>query len=224
MRQLGDQEINIIDVVTPITKYAVTVMEPNEIKYHLEKAYYLFMNGCPGPTWLNIPFDVQNSQINEEELIGFDPKECEIQFDYAKIDAQIDETIQNIKDGQRPVLLVGKGIHLANVEKEFRELVNLLKIPVITSVTGFDLIEEDNEYYAGRQGTIGQRLGNFVVQNADVLLSLGTRLNIRMISFNPEFFAREAKKIVVDIDPAELTKPTLSIELPIQADLKYFIP
>ena len=219
LRQLGDQEINIVDIVRPITKYAVMVTNKNEIKYHLQKAIYLAKSGRPGPVWVDIPLDVQGADIEKNSL-----KEYDYTNDVKKdLDSKINSVIDLLKKSKRPVIIAGNGIRLANAVKEFRILVKKLKIPVITTFAGYDIISTENSYYFGRYGTIGQRAANFIVQNADLVLSIGARMNIRAISYNYKVFAREAIKIAIDIDPMELKKPTLKIDLPILQDARSFI-
>lgn len=218
MRQLGDQEVNIISVVKPLTKYAVTVEEPNEIKYHLDRAIYEATTGRFGPVWVNVPIDVQTAIIDEDDLIEFEPAEQN-----ASSHLQIKEIIEKLQNAKRPLIISGHGIRLSNQVENFKKLVETLKIPVVTTFNGMDLMETDNPYYIGRIGTIGQRAGNFALQNADLILCLGTRNNIRQVSYNWENFAKNAYKIVVDIDSAELDKPLVIPDMKICADLKEFL-
>jgi acetolactate synthase I/II/III large subunit len=219
LRQLGDQEIDIIRMVESITKYAVMVTDPMSIRYHLEKALYLAQSGRPGPVWLDIPMNVQGAQIDETTLVGYDPSENMLRSttkDLTPICAQI---LDRLKQSERPVILAGPGIRLGKATKEFLDLVDQLGIPVVTSFNAHDLIWYEHPAFIGRQGTIGDRAGNFAVQNSDFLLVLGCRLNIRQISYNWKSFARNAYKVIVDIDPAELAKPTISPDLPVCADV-----
>jgi len=225
LRQLGDQEINIIDIVKPVTKYAVTVQDENKIQYHLEKAFHIARNGRPGPVWIDIPLDVQSANIDENTLKGFDSTRnvASKDDDVVTLEDQVETVLEMIKVSERPVILVGKGVRLADAQTEFLELVGKLKIPVITSFSGYDIIDHGNRYYQGRQGTVGPRAGNLIVQNSDFLLCLGTRMNTRMTSYNYESFAREAKKVMVDIDEAEHRKPIMKPDVSIIADAKEFI-
>ena len=223
LRQLGDQEINIVDIVKPVTKYAGIVKGPDSIRYHLEKAVYMATHGRPGPVWLDIPLDVQAAMVNERRLRGYSFKEDEIKFDKTRLQKQVKKAVELLKKAKRPVFLAGQGIRIAGGQKEFLDLVEKAKIPVLTSFCGFDLIPSDHPLYAGRPGTLGTRFGNFALQNADLLISVGSRNNIRQISYNRNVFARSAKKIVVDIDAAELKKPTIKLDLAIHADAKDFI-
>ncbi len=220
LRQLGDQEVDIISCVKPLTKYAVTVTEPTEIKYHLDKAIYEATHGRFGPVWLNIPMNVQSALIEESELKDFVPPTIEKNTD----DLQIATIIEKLQVAKRPLIVAGHGIRLSNQIESFHKLVNKLNIPVVTTFNGMDLIEEENPLYTGRIGTVGQRAGNFALQSADLLIELGTRNNIRQVSYNWENFGKKAYKIVVDIDKAELEKPLVKPDLAINADLKVFIP
>jgi acetolactate synthase I/II/III large subunit len=219
LRQLGDQEIDIIKMVESITKYAVMVTDPTSIRYHLERALYLAQAGRPGPVWLDIPMNVQGAQIDETQLVGYDPIEDLLPStatDLTPICAQI---LDRLQQAERPVILAGPGIRLGKATTEFLELVDRVGIPVVTSFNAHDLIWYEHPAFIGRQGTIGDRAGNFAVQNSDFLLVLGCRLNIRQISYGWESFARNAYKVIVDIDPAELSKPTISPDLPVCADV-----
>jgi len=223
MRQLGDQEVDIISVVKPLTKYAVTVEEPNEIKYHIDRAIYEATTGRFGPVWVNVPIDVQASIIDEDDLKEFDIKS----FKAKPLDSLVDkvnEVPEKLKNAKRPLIIAGHGIRLSGQIENFRKLVGELKIPVVTTFNGMDIIESNNPYYVGRIGTIGQRGGNFALQNADLVLCLGTRNNIRQVSYNWENFAKNAYKIVVDIDKSELDKPLVIPDLKVCADLNEFIP
>ncbi len=226
LRQLGDQEVDIISIVKPLTKYAVTVTDPNEIKYHLDRAVYEANNGRKGPVWLNIPIDIQAAMI-EEENTGL-PRSLSSLAMTRHCEECNDEAIHKISNklqtAKRPLIVAGHGIRLAGMVEEFKKLVNKLKIPVVTTFNGMDLLDKDFPYYVGRIGTIGQRAGNFALQNADLVLFLGTRNNIRQVSYNWENFAKNAYKIAIDIDKAELDKPLVIPDMKIHADLADFIP
>ena len=225
VRQLGVQEINIIDMVKPITKYAEVVMEPQDIRYHLEKAIFLAKNGKPGPVWLDIPLDVQGATIDETKLKKFDPKEIELSHETDKklLKKLVSQTLEKLRKSERPVLYAGNGIRLSGAEKEFLELVELLKIPVLTSYVGYDLIPNSNPYYFGRAHVLGQRAANFIIQNSDFLLSVGARMDVLTVGFSYKAFARSAYKVMVDIDKAELNKFLVSPDLKINFDAKEFI-
>lgn len=218
LRQLGDQEVDIISVVKPLTKYAKTVTKPNKIKYYIDKAIYKATNGRKGPVWLNIPMDIQAAIIDEEELKEFEPKEEK------KHDLHIKEVIKKLNQAKRPLIIAGNGIHLSKSEKMFYKLLKHTATPVLTTFNAMDLLPTKHKNFCGRFGTVGQRAGNFALQNADLILFLGTRNNIRQISYNYENFAKNAYKIIVDIDKAELEKPTVKADLKINADLNDFLP
>lgn len=225
VRQLGDQEINIIDIVRPITKYAKMITDPLEIRSELEKAVFIAKAGRKGPVWLDIPLDVQGSFVDENELSKFDPAEVQpsSEIDNKVIKELVTKTINKIMHASRPVLYAGNGIRLAGAEKEFMELVDLLKIPVLSSYAGYDLIPSSHPYFFGRSHAFGQRGANFILQNSDLFLSIGARLDVRTIGFTYKAFARAAYKIIVDIDKEELDKFILSPDLPVNVDAKVFI-
>jgi acetolactate synthase-1/2/3 large subunit len=216
LRQLGDQEVDIIRLVEPITKYAVLVTEPESIRYHLERAIHLARTGRPGPVWLDIPGNVQSAMVDPDTLEGFTPDIAPAGS--ADVSAVCARVAMRIEKAHRPVLLAGSGVRLARAEEDFSRLVDRLGIPVVTGFNAHDLIPTDHPCYIGRQGTIGDRAGNFAVQNADLLLVLGCRLNIRQVSYAWQHFARSAFKVIVDIDAAELAKPTIRPDLPVHAD------
>ncbi|MCR5617003.1 MAG: thiamine pyrophosphate-binding protein [Clostridiales bacterium] len=223
LRQLGDQEFPIIDSVQNITKYAVMVTEPNDILYHLEKAWFLANNGRKGPVWLDIPLDVQAAKVEKENLRRFEGSDEEKSLSAKENPSYSEETTKAILDkihnAKRPVILAGTGVNVAEAKDEFLKAAAKLKIPVVTAWNAHDLMTDDNPYYCGRPGTVGTRGGNFVVQNADVLFVIGCRMNIRMISYNYKEWAKDAYKIVVDIDEAELRKPTVNVDMKVNADL-----
>lgn len=222
MRQLGPQEANIIDTVRPITKYAVLVRKPEEIRYHLEKAFYLAKSGRQGPVWLDIPLDVQAAQIDPKKLKSFEiPKKS--QSDKKKLKSLVSETIKKLRTASRPVLYAGNGIRLSGSAEKFLKLATLLKVPILTSYVAYDLLPEKHPYYFGRAHSLGQRSANFIVQNCDLLIAVGARLDVLTTGFTYKAFAREAYKIMVDVDGKELYKPTLEIDLPIQSDAGEFI-
>ena len=223
LRQLGDQEVEIIPMVRGITKYAVYVRDPPSIRYHLERAIHLATHGRPGPCWLDIPVDVQSAQIDPEKLRPYDPAEDAIPADRAELARACAEVLDRIEKAARPVILAGSGIHLAHALDLFERVATRLGLPVAEAWTAPDVIPTDHPLYCGRPGTVGDRPGNFTVQNSDLVLVLGSRLNIRQVSYNWENFARAAYKIQVDIDPAELDKPTVKPDLGIRADLKDFL-
>jgi acetolactate synthase-1/2/3 large subunit len=228
LRQLGDQEADIISMVANITNYAVLVDDPLSIRYHLERAWHLAQHGRPGPCWLDIPVDVQAAAIEPASLRGYDPAEDSLaennagDADFSQLKLACRDILGRIRNAKRPVILAGTGVRAARAVAEFDELFRRLGVPVTTAWT-HDLIASDDPLFCGRQGTIGDRAGNFTVQNADVLLILGSRLNIRQTSYNWQSFAPRAFKIQVDIDAAEFHKPTVQPDLAIQCDLKQFL-
>lgn len=223
LRQLGDQEFDIIDSVNNMTKYAVMVTNPQEIAYHLEKALHLALDGRGGPVWLDIPLDVQGAMIETEDLIHYDPV-IENPWSLPEItDDACQSILEKIKEAKAPLILVGTGVRLGKAEDELLKLVNKLQIPVVTAWNANDVLAYDSPYYVGMPGTVGTRPGNFAIQNCDLLLSLGCRLNIRMIGYNHYDFAKNAYKIIVDIDPRELVKPTIRPDMAVNADVKTLI-
>ena len=217
LRQLGDQEVNIVDIVRPITKYAVMITDKNSIKFHLQKAIYEAKHGRPGPVWLDVPLDIQGAMVDEADLVEFKiPEE-------PKFDTKIPQVLDALKVAKRPVIIVGNGVTLAGANEEFLKLIEILKIPVIGTFARYDIVRNDHELFFGRYGTIGNRAANFVVQNSDLIIAIGARLNIRAVSYNWEFFGREAKKILVDIDQNELNKKTIATDIKIKSDAKVFI-
>jgi acetolactate synthase-1/2/3 large subunit len=224
LRQLGDQEVNIVEMVKGITKYAVLIDDPSTIRHHLERALHLALQGRPGPVWLDIPIDVQGAKIEPSELKGYDPKEDMIRYETDHLGESVALVAKRLAAAKRPVIYAGTGIRLSGQYDLFFELAERLGVPVVGAWDSNDLLPNDHPSYAGRPGSLGDRAGNFTVQNSDFLLILGCRLNIRLVSYNWENFAPRAFKVMVDVDAAELKKPTLSINLPIHADLRDFLP
>ena len=220
LRQLGDQEFNIVDAVKCMTKYAIMIENPNDIAYILEKALFLAKSGRPGPCWIDVPLNVQGAIIETEKLHHYDSSIDSRENPPVFTEDKANKILSKIKKAKRPVLFAGEAVRLSGAYDDFLKLVQKLKIPVVTAWNAHDAIPDDNPYYCGRPGTQGTRGGNFVTQFSDLLLVLGCRLNIRQISYNWENFAKGAYKIVVDIDPAELQKPTLNIDMPIHANVK----
>lgn len=223
LRQLGDQETDIVSIVTPITKYAKTVTNPLDIKYELDKAIAIALDGRPGPVWLDIPLDVQAAMIDESQLKEFDKSEIVDNVKHELVDHQISQLIEKIKEAKSPVIYVGNGVRLAKREKEFIALAEKLGIPVVTAISGSDIIWHDHELCFGKPGICGDRIGNIMVQNSDLLIVMGTRLSIRQVSYAYDLLAPKAYKVMIDIDRAEMMKPTLSIDMPIHANLSEFI-
>ena len=219
VRQIGDQEFNIVDCVRCMTKYAVMVKEPDEIAYHLERAYYLATHGRPGPVWLDIPLNVQAAKIDPDRLRAYDPSEDAGILPPRADRGQLSELLARISAAKRPVLLVGEAVRIVGVQDKFLRLAEKLKVPVVSAWNAHDLIADENPYYCGRPGTQGNRGGNIAVQSSDLVLSLGCRMNLRQISYNYENFAKNAYLAYIDIDQAELDKPTLSVDMKIHADI-----
>jgi acetolactate synthase-1/2/3 large subunit len=219
LRQLGDQEVDITRLVEPITKYAVMVTDPATVRFHLEKAIHLARTGRPGPVWVDVPMNVQSAMIDPASLQAFDPAAEPALPSSATLDADVDRLLGLLRNAKRPVIYAGAGIRLSGAAEQFLSVAERLGVPVATGFNAHDLIPNEHPLFAGRPGTIGDRAGNFAVQNADVLLVLGCRLNIRQVSYAWQHFARNAFKVVVDIDAAELAKPTVSPDLAIHANV-----
>ena len=218
LRQLGDQEINIVDIVRPVVKYAKMVVNPNMVSYELEKAFHIATTGRPGPVWLDVPLNVQGSLIDAPMQVKVEDEQNRV-WDNTKMDS----FLSLVAASRRPVIIAGHGIELDKVENEFVELVAKLGLPVLSSFCGMNVIPSEHPLAFGRIGTIGQRAANFILQNADLIISIGSRNNIRQISYNWENFGKNAKKVVVDIDQAELSKPTISPDLTICCSAAEFI-
>ena len=226
MRQLGVQEVDICAIVGPITKYAQTILEPNDIRYHLEKAVFLAMNGRPGPVWIDIPLDVQAAPIDETQLRGFDPEEyahADFLHGTSNVPAEVARVIEAFNACERPLLFAGNGIRLARAEKEFEELRKLLGVPTVATWCAADLVPSDDATYVGRPGSVAARGANFALQNCDFLLAVGVRLDFAITGYAPQNLAREAHKIAVDIDGAELGKLHPYLQQPVCADARDFL-
>lgn len=221
LRQLGDQELNIIDVVKPITKYAVMIKDPADIRYELEKAWHLCRAGRPGPVWLDIPLDIQAAEFDPVRQRAYSP---EIGTDIPALrSSQLAEAVKKISEAKRPVIIAGIGVRHAKAEEELLKLAEKRNIPLLTSISGIDLIPSDHPLFFGRPGILGERSANFIMQNSDLLLVLGTRMGIRIIGYNYKTVARAAYKIMVDADPSELNKPTFQPDLRLNADAGDFL-
>ena len=271
LRQLGDQENDIVRLVAPITKYAAMITDPRRVRYHFEKAVHLARAGRPGPVWLDVPLDVQAAQVDPATLPGFDPREMadlpdrpvnpvrgrpltvvagltgpgetvpesEIWlppcappqdrgafaglFDRVTATEQARQVLIRLRSAKRPVVLAGSALRSAGAVDDFRALVETLGVPVTTAWNALDVMWQEHPLFIGRPGSIGDRAGNFAVQNADFLLVLGCRLNVRQIGYEYAAFARAAHLVVVDIDAAELAKPTISPDLAVHADVSWFV-
>lgn len=219
LRQFGQQEVDIIPIVSSITKYAVMIDKPEDIRYHLEKAVYLAKHGRPGPVWIDVPLDMQNSQIDENMLRPFVPDEEA----KANVSADLEDVVHMLQEAKRPVIVAGHGVRIADACEELRQLVDRCDIPVVNSFLGIDALPSDHKCNIGRIGVMGTRAGNFTMQNADLLLVVGSRLSISSMGFEPDAFAREAKVIIVDIDEIEHKKPLVKYDKLIIADAKEFL-
>ena len=223
VRQLGVQEIDILPIVESITKYAVTVMEPESIRYHLEKALYLAKSGRPGPVWLDIPLDVQAAQIEPDQLSGFDIPSQRPGLDAAALRMAVAQVLDRLRQADRPILLAGNGIRLAGGQEEFRSAVALLDCPVQTTWCARDLMDDRDPSFAGRPGAIAARGANFALQNCDFLLAIGSRLDFSITGYAPERLARAAIRVMVDIDGAEIAKLGSAVHIPICCDAREFL-
>jgi acetolactate synthase-1/2/3 large subunit len=271
LRQLGDQEADIIRIVAPITKYAASITDPTRARYHFEKAVYLATHGRPGPVWLDVPLNIQSAQIDPDELDGFDPSEIDRlpdrlvapkrgrpvhvvdgvtrpgemhpasstwlpaaappqergaltgAFDRTVASEQVEAVAAALRNAQRPVILAGSGLRSAGALDAFHGLAEHLHVPVATAWNALDAMWQDHPLFVGRPGTMGDRPGNFAVQNADLLIVLGCRLNVRQVGYEFRAFARAAMLVVVDIDGAELAKPTIEPQIAVHADVAWFV-
>ncbi|MBA3053393.1 MAG: thiamine pyrophosphate-binding protein, partial [Sphingomonadales bacterium] len=231
---LGDQEIDIVSMVRGITKYAVVLNDPADTRKVVEKALHLCRRGRPGPVWIDVPMDVQAAPIDPDELEPFDPAELDhtgeapntsaelghLQGDRLK--AEVQDLLNELHGAERPLVLVGAGVRISGQHDEFLRFIERAGVPVVTGWNAHDALPNSHPLYVGRPGSVGDRGGNFAVQTADYVLVLGSRLNLRQISYNWQSFARNGRVAMVEIDQAELDKPTLSLHRPIHADLADF--
>jgi acetolactate synthase-1/2/3 large subunit len=230
LRQLGDQEVDIIPVVEPITKFAAFLDDPEDARYLIEKAIHIARSGRPGPVWIDVPIDVQAAPVDPGSLRGFDPaaepadRESAGLLAGADLDRAAAEILARLAKARRPIVMPGAGVRIAGQADSFLAFVERAGLPVATAFNAHDLVWEEHKLAVGRPGTIGNRGGNFALQNADLLLVLGCRLNIRQIGYNWQAFAPRAQLIMVDADRNELAKPTLSVDLPVHADLAALLP
>ncbi len=219
LRTLGGQEFDIVSALDNMTKYAEMITEPQKIPFALGKAYHLAKSGRPGPSWLDLPLDIQGSFI-DDDLPGF---KAHAQEEYADVEKAARHVLEKLRSAERPVLYAGNGIRLAGAVPLVEELAQRLSMPVVTCWDSIDLIATEHPYYCGRGGTMGDRAGNFAVQNSDLLLSIGSRLSIYQVGYDVRLWARAAYTIVNDIDPAELKKPTIRVDYPVCADAADFM-
>lgn len=223
IRAMGDQEFEITKAVSCMTKYCEMVTDKKKIRYCLEKALKLSQQGRPGPCWLDIPLDIQGSYVDTDDLYPYTPDEDEESLPGVPSDELLDSILDDIAGAKRPVFNAGNGIRIAGAHEAFLKVIEKLNIPVATGWDSIDCIWDDHPLYTGRAGIMGDRPGNFAIQNSDVLLSVGSRLSIRQVGYNFKSWARCAKKIVVDVDSEELKKKTVNPDVPVWADAKVFL-
>lgn len=222
VRQLGPQEVDIISLVKPMTKYAVTVLEPEDIRYHLEKAVYLARTGRPGPVWLDMPLDVQSAPLDDSNLRGFDPAEIEEQQRSMALEPLVSEVIEKFNQAERPLLMVGNGVRLSRAVPELCEVMKLMQIPTAVTWVASDLVSSDDPLFAGRPGSLAARGANFAIQNCDFLLMVGARMDNPLTGFAPKNLARAAWKVMVDVDGTEIAKLDGALNKAIHADAGAF--
>ena len=221
LRQIGVQEFDIVNMVKSSTKYAVIVKKPNEIKYHLEKAYNICTEGRPGPVWIDIPANIQNAEINPKKLISYKP-ETKIKKSFA-LDKKIKKIAKLFLKYDRPMLHVGHGVKISNGQNYIRKIVDKYKIPFALTWNASDLIESSHPSYVGRPGAFAERGSNFIIQNCNLYISVGTRLPFMVTGYNSKDFARRAKKVMVDIDKNEVRKSKIELHDKINCDASYFL-
>lgn len=219
LRQFGIQEVDIISVIKSLTKYSAVINDPNDIKYHLDKAYYEMQNGRPGPVWLDIPSDISNCQIDENKLKEYNNKNIISNIS----NKEIDYIVKELNKSKKPIIIAGGGIRLSKSIKIFRKFINNINIPVIAPTMGIDILEFDNQNYIGHGGTKGDRAANIIIQNSDLIISIGSRLAVSFTGHEFNNWAPEAKKIVIDIDQNEHSKNTIKIDKLIVSDANYFL-
>jgi acetolactate synthase-1/2/3 large subunit len=223
LRQLGDQEVDILSLVRPLTKFAATILDPADALGLVDKALAAATSGRPGPVWLDVPMNVQGAPVLLPPASTLIDPATDPVFDQAEALRGVESAVRALEVSRRPLLVAGHGIRLAGAGQQFLKLVASLDIPVVTTFNGFDLVPSDEPRWIGRIGTIGTRAGNFALQSADLILFVGTRNNIRQIGYSWAMFAPNARKVVVDIDRAELDKPTLRPDIAIHADAGFFL-
>ena len=220
LRAMGDQEFNIVPCAATMTKYSALVDDKNKIRYVIEKAIYLATHGRMGPTWVDVPGDIQSASVETDDLVGFNPVAEDLEQIPTPKKEALEEIITSLKTAKRPVIYAGSAIRLSGSYNEFKELILKLNAPVVCAWNSSDAIESDHPLYAGRPGNFGDRPGNFAVQNSDLIISFGCRLSIRQTGFNYASWAPKARVIMVDIDENEMKKPTIHVEYPIHANVK----
>lgn len=220
VRSMGPQEVDIVSVVKPLTKYAKTLVEPNDVRYELERAIHLATTGRRGPVWLDIPLDVQAQMIDETVLQGFTPEPIQVN---SELKEQVSATLDLLKQAKRPALFIGNGARGAHNKGLVRRLADRLKIPTLLTWKSMDMLPEEHPWFAGRPGSVASRGSNFTQQNADCIVVVGARLDMPQIAFSHKNFARAARKVIVDVDPREIAKFEMPIEVPVVADAMDFL-
>ena len=221
LRNFGVQEADIISIVENITKYSKMINEPNDIYKELEKAYHIAVSGCPGPVWLDIPLDVQAAPVTKKRWSGL----SKVNSPYkSKLSKDIKKITNLLKKSERPILVIGNGLRLAKVEKEFADLVKNWKIPVVSSYLAIDVFPNSHNYHIGTLGTKGNRAANFAIQNSDLVIGFGCRMSVPLTGFEYHTFAREAKICIIDINKSEHKKDTIRIDSFINQDLSLLVP
>lgn len=220
LRAMGDQEFDITKAIGCMTKYSEMVIDPKRIAYCLEKAIFMATHGRPGPCWLDVPLNVQGAYVETDELKHYDPSEYEVTLPLTISDDTVRDVLKKVGEAKRPVLYAGNGIRLSGGYEIFKKVSKKLNIPIVTNWNSIDLIPDDDPLYTGRGGSLGDRAGNFAVQNSDLILSIGSRLSLRQTGFNWSMWAREAYVIMEDVDEWELKKPTLHVDMPLHVDAK----
>jgi acetolactate synthase-1/2/3 large subunit len=230
VRQFGAQENDIVSMAKPVTKYAVTVMDANDIRYHIEKALYLALHGRRGPVWLDIPLDIQNADINPDRLSGFNPDElsdrdiiAERNPDTNAVDEAVRNTVALLKESRRPLFLLGHGVTASGASELFLNIQNKLKVPVVSTWRALDVMDYDNPYFFGSPGLQANRYSNLITQGSDLLIVLGSRMDNMITAFSEEHFAFRAKKIIVDLDINEINKLAMSDVTAVNCDVSFFL-
>lgn len=223
LRAVGDQEYDIVKSVEPMTKYAVMIEDQKKIRYAMEKAWHMATTGRPGPVWIDIPVNFQGGYIETDELESYDPTQDDMQLPPPVTEDTVRHVLEQIRKAERPVIYAGGGIRLSGGYEAFRVMIEKLGVPVVTYWNSADVIESDHPLYCGRGGNMGDRPGNFAVQNADLVLAIGTRISIRQVGYNYATWARAAKVIMVDVDRAEMKKKTIHVDMPVWADARNFM-
>ncbi len=223
LRAVGDQEFDVTKAAASMTKYAAMLEDPTQIRCMLEKAWHLAITGRKGPVWLDIPVNYQGMMIDPDVLPSYDPSVDDARLPPPVGADVLDAIVTKVKAAKRPVIYAGGGVRLSGGFAAFRTLIEQLNVPIVTYWNSIDLIEDAHPLYVGRGGNMGERAGNFAVQNADLLLVIGSRISIRQTGYSFDTWAREAEVIMVDIDPAEMTKHTIHVDMPVWADAKDFM-